>query len=83
MKSRINTGMVEAFTSGYGKLEEALNKLKYHVLDNECLRVVQQFLIKKGVTTQNIEAHNHEVNSYPATGGYIRQFIVPYCSPVV
>lgn len=40
--------MVEAFTSIYSKLEAAGHTPKLHVLDNECSRAVQKFLIGQG-----------------------------------
>ena len=63
MKSREDASMVEAFTSVYTELETAGHKPKLHILDNECSRAVQKFLIKKGTARQNVEAHNHRVNA--------------------
>ena len=63
MKSREDARMVEAFTRIYTKLEAAGHKPKLHVLDNECYRAVHNFLMKKGTTRQNVEAHNHKVNA--------------------
>ena len=63
MKSREDASMVEAFTSVYTKLETAGHTPKLHVLDNECSRAVQKFLIRKGTARQNVEAHNHIVNA--------------------
>ena len=48
--------MVKAFTSVYTELETAGHKPKLHILDNECSRAVQNFLIKKGTARQNVEA---------------------------
>ena len=63
MKSREDASTMEAFTSIYTELEAAGHKPKLHVLDNECSRAVQNFLIKKGTAIQNAEAHNHKVNA--------------------
>ena len=63
MKSREDASMVEAFNSVYTKLETAGHKPKIHVLENECSRAVQKFLIKKGTVRQNVETHNHRVNA--------------------
>ena len=63
MKSREDASMVEAFTSIYNELETAGQKQKLQVLENECSRAVQKFLIKKGTVRQNVEAHNHRVNA--------------------
>ena len=54
IKSREYASMVEAFTSVYTKLETAGHKPKLHVLENECSRAVQKFLIKKGTTRKNV-----------------------------
>ena len=62
-KSREDASMVEAFTSIYTELETAGHNPKLHVLDNECSRAVQKFLIKKGTARKNVEAHNHRVNA--------------------
>ena len=63
MKSREDSSMVEAFTRTFTKLEAAGHKPKLHVLDNECSRAVQNFLIKKVTARKNVEAHNHRVNA--------------------
>ena len=63
MKYREDARMVEAFTSIYTELEAEEHKPKLHVLDNECYRAVQNFLIKKGTARKNVEAHNHKVNA--------------------
>ena len=63
MKFRENASIVETFTSVYTKLETAGHKPKLHVIDNECSRAVQNFLIKKDTARQNVEAHNHRVNA--------------------
>ena len=54
---------MESFTSVYTELETAGHRPKLHVLDNECSRAVQKFLIKKGTARQNVEAHNHRLNA--------------------
>ena len=59
MKSRADGHMVEAFTSIYSELEAVGHKPKLHVLDNECSRAVQKFLIGEDTARQNAEPHNH------------------------
>ena len=50
-------------TNVYNKLATAGHQPKHHILDNKFSRAVQQFLDKKSVTRQNMEAHNHKVNA--------------------
>ena len=63
MKSREDDSMVQAFTSIYSELEAAGHKPKLHVLDNECSRAVQNFLISQGTARHNVESHNHRANA--------------------
>ena len=60
MKSRENASIVEVFISIYADLEAIGHKSKLHVLDNECSRVVQNFLKIKDTARQTVEAHHHK-----------------------
>ena len=80
MKYREDASMVESFTSVYTELETAGHKPKPHVLENECSRAVQNFLIKKGTARQNVEARNHRVNTAEPAVKTAKYHIIAYVS---
>jgi hypothetical protein len=62
MNSIVETDMVEVFTSVCDELEATGPQHKHHIIDNIFSRVVQQFLTKN-IIKQNVEAHNHKMNT--------------------
>jgi hypothetical protein len=78
MKSRVDAHMVEAFTSVYDKPEAYGHKPKHHVLNNTCSRAVQSFLVKKGVTRQNVVANNHQVNAVEPAANNAKYHLIAY-----
>jgi hypothetical protein len=55
--------MVEAFTGICTDLEVIGHKPKFHVIDNECSRAIQNFLNIKKNSRQNVEAHHHNATT--------------------
>ena len=63
MKSREATCHVEAYTEIYQYLEQRGFKPKLNVLDNECSKLVQNYIKSENVKIQLVEPSNHRVNA--------------------
>jgi hypothetical protein len=78
MKSREDGSMIEASTSIYDKLEAKGHTPKFHVLDNEYSRAVQNFLKVKDTARQNVEAHHQNTNAAKPTVKSIKYHIISH-----
>ena len=63
MKNREDEEMVTAFKSCYKELNTKGHHPTLHVLDNECSRVVKQFITSEQTDVQFVESYNHRVNA--------------------
>ena len=55
--------MVELFEDIYGYLRRRTLSPNLHVMDNECLRAIQNFINMENVDIHLVEPHNHQVNA--------------------
>ena len=63
MKNRSDASMIEVFKDVYRMLQQKGTNPSLHVLDNECLKVINRFVAYQQTTIQLVEPHNHRVNA--------------------
>ncbi len=64
MPNRTNASMVNIFKDIYETLKMQGWQPKLHVLNNECLKAMQNYICKENVQIQIVEPHNHRVNTF-------------------
>ena len=63
MKDRENKSMNAAYEDVYPKLEAHGKHPKFHILDDECNKCIQNYLEEKGTRRHHVAPHAHRVNS--------------------
>ena len=63
MKSWGKDSMISAFKEVCNKLEGLGQKPKFHILDNECSKCIQNVLEKKETKRHHVAPHNHRVKN--------------------
>ena len=67
MKSRKDEDMIASFQGVYDDIEARGHKPALHVLDNECSKAVQNYIISEDTGIQLVETHNHRINAAEPT----------------
>ena len=63
MKNREKETMVETFQQIYDFLIKRNMTPKLHVMDNECSKLLSDYIQNNNTTIQFVEAHNHKINA--------------------
>lgn len=82
LKSRHASNQIEAFQDIYNYLIKMNFKPKLHVMDNECSKIIKEFIMgEQKINIQFVEAHQHRVNaSERAIQTFKNHFIAGLCT---